>query len=277
MVEMRSLGRLLKSAPWRLSLLHSAPDHRILWLTQGQGRILLNAQRRGVGTNNFLFVPAGEPFSLEGGHQLTGHMLAIGRDDPTPWPSTGYLLRTREVGYQGEIIALFDALSREQVANRDHCAEALAAQARLVSVWLRRQIAAAGDVPEASSAGQRLIAAFMADLERLHPTGATMADYAERLDVTPTHLSRVCKTRLGRSAADLVTERSLHAARHLLETTRKPAKTIAEELGFGSAAYFSRFILSHTGRTPKALRGPAAGAREQSRPQTHTAGPATNR
>jgi AraC family transcriptional activator of pobA len=32
---------------------------------------------------------------------------------------------------------------------------------------------------------------------------------------------------------------------------------IAADLGFGSAAYFSRFILHHTGKTPSDLRGAA--------------------
>lgn len=259
MTEIRSLGRVLRAANWRLALLHSAPDHRILWITQGQGRVILNAQRRGVGTHNFLYIPAGEPFALDTGPQTTGHMVHLSPDDPAPWPGTAYLLRTRDVRQQGEVMAHLDALGREQAAALDHRAEAMTAQARLISVWLRRRLAADGEPVETCSAAQRLIAAFMADLERLYPTGTPMADYAERLDVTATHLSRVCKSELGRSAADLITERMLHAARDMLETTTHPARTIADDLGFGSPAYFSRFILSHTGASPRAIRLRAAG------------------
>ncbi len=259
MVEIRSLGRELRSAPWRLNLLHSMPAHRVLWISQGQGRIILNAERRGVGTNNFLFIPAGHCFALDTGPQMTGHLVMLGPDDTAPWPRTAHLLRTRDVRHQGEVVAHFDAMAREQSGAQEHSEEAMAAQACLLSVWLRRRIAEEGAPPEQSSAAQRLIAAFLADLERLHASGAPMADYAERLDVTATHLSRVCKTALGRSAADLITDRTLHAARQLLETTHHPVGTIATGLGFGSPAYFSRFIHAHTGMSPKALRARAAG------------------
>jgi AraC family transcriptional activator of pobA len=81
-----------------------------------------------------------------------------------------------------------------------------------------------------------------------------MQDYARTLGVTPTHLTRTCKTCSGMTASDLLTRRLLHAARDLLETTNHPANRIAATLGFRSAAYFSRFVLHHTGQTPTALR-----------------------
>ena len=81
-----------------------------------------------------------------------------------------------------------------------------------------------------------------------------MADYAETLDVTPTHLTRAVKSATGKTAADLVTERVLHEARVLLSETQQPARQIAAYLGFGSAAYFTRFIQQHTGLTPSKLR-----------------------
>ena len=56
------------------------------------------------------------------------------------------------------------------------------------------------------------------------------------------------------TAAELLVRRKLHAARVMLEDTDTAVQTIAAGLGFGSAAYFSRFIQHHTGRTPTALR-----------------------
>ena len=86
----------------------------------------------------------------------------------------------------------------------------------------------------------------------------TMADHADALRVTPTHLTRACKAATGKTAADLLTERILYEARVLLVTTRVPAQDIARFLGFGSAAYFTRFILHHTQSTPTGLRKAAA-------------------
>ena len=79
--------------------------------------------------------------------------------------------------------------------------------------------------------------------------------YSDELGVTPTHLTRALKAATGKTASDVLTERVLHAARCLLEETKQPAKDIARHLGFGSAAYFTRFIQQHTGQTPSQLRG----------------------
>ena len=81
-----------------------------------------------------------------------------------------------------------------------------------------------------------------------------MATYAEALDVTPTHLTRAVKAATGKTAADILTERVVYEARVLLGTTDHSAQSIARHLGFGSAAYFTRFIQHHTGKPPSKLR-----------------------
>ncbi|WP_280322780.1 helix-turn-helix domain-containing protein [Sulfitobacter faviae] len=77
-----------------------------------------------------------------------------------------------------------------------------------------------------------------------------MAEHAAALGVTPTHLTRAVKAATGKSAADLLTERSCHAARRLLAETDHTAAEIAATLGFGSAAYFTRFMQQHSGLPP---------------------------
>ena len=81
--------------------------------------------------------------------------------------------------------------------------------------------------------------------------------------MTPTHLTRVCKSEIGKTASALLAERLLHASRRLLADTDVPAKDIADHLGFGSAAYFSRFVQQHTHQSPIQLR-------RSMRPQMHS-------
>ena len=107
---------------------------------------------------------------------------------------------------------------------------------------------------EESSAATRITAAYCARITSHFHETMSMADHAEELGVTPTHLSRVCKESTGKTAADLLTERVLHEARCLLVGTTVPAQDIARHLGFGSAAYFTRFMQHHTKSTPSELR-----------------------
>ncbi|MEM9844925.1 MAG: AraC family transcriptional regulator, partial [Pseudomonadota bacterium] len=131
--------------------------------------------------------------------------------------------------------------------------DAMTAQGELLTVWLRRAMVAE-ETPAAPSASQRLVDAFCALVERDYTLGLPMQEYARRLGVTPTHLTRVCKATTGMTALEILTGRVLYAARDMLETTRLPANQIAARLGFRSAAYFSRFIHNHTGHPPRALR-----------------------
>ena len=108
-------------------------------------------------------------------------------------------------------------------------------------------------MPEPTAA-QRLAMAYAALVERDYTSGKPMAEYARALGVTPTHLTRACRASAGLTASELLTGRIVHALRELLETTDHPVNRVAAMLGFRSAAYFSRFVLQHTGQTPSALR-----------------------
>ena len=120
-------------------------------------------------------------------------------------------------------------------------------------VTLPEVVVGADSLPRLS-AGQRLSRAYCARLVSHFASGASLTEHATFLNVTPAHLTRVCKTEIGKTASALLTERLLHAARRLLSDTDVPAKEVADHLGFGSAAYFTRFIQQHTQASPIQLR-----------------------
>ena len=142
---------------------------------------------------------------------------------------------------------------REQAAPAPLWQRAVHAHCELVAITLYRQ----PNPPAAEkrpTAARRLCRAYCLRIAALQGVQASMADHATALKVTPTHLTRVCKSETGKTAAALLTERQLHAARTLLITSDLPIRDIAAQLGFGSAAYFTRFISQHTGQTPSTLR-----------------------
>jgi AraC-like DNA-binding protein len=126
----------------------------------------------------------------------------------------------------------------------------------LVSAWMTRELARQeGAILRERS--HRLVELFAERMEEQFRTGRGVADYAAQLQVTPTHLSRVCREAAGRPAHALLNERIMYEARRLLLETDMPAREIAEHLGFSSAAYFTRAFSQATGRTPSDFRAPA--------------------
>lgn len=78
--------------------------------------------------------------------------------------------------------------------------------------------------------------------------------YARELGITAPHLNGVCKQLTGRTAIQLLHERTLlEAKRHLLYTAQSVSQ-VAYELGFSDPAYFSRFFRKLAGMTPGQFR-----------------------
>ncbi|MCA0954139.1 AraC family transcriptional regulator [Mameliella sediminis] len=253
-VRSGSFALELQGAPWKFTLLHDREVDVTLWFTRGQGRVIVNGIRRGFSMNNALFLPAGTLFSVEV-QQGTQALIVQSPPGLSPYlPHLPLLLRVRDSLSQAELTGTIDTMSRETMQQRPMLQEALAAHVGLIGVWLHRQVqAGAADTPP-ESAAQRLVRRYAEAVTRDFREPKPMGHYAEALDVTPTHLSRVCRQCCGKTAADILTERKLHAARVALESPKPPVKEVAQSLGFASAAYFTRFIQTHTGQSPTALR-----------------------
>ena len=252
-VEILTLIQWARGANWRLELQHSSPAHALVWITKGQARATIDGIMRGVGVHNVLAIPAGTLMSIQPGAQCFGLVCLIPPNSPVLMPDTAQHLRIRDVQPQAELTAILDAMQREANQPRPFGDEALYAHATLMTVWLRRAMIA-HEVPPPPTAAERLVTAFCALVEQEYRSGRPMADYARDLGVTPTHLTRCCRQCSGLTAADILTQRTLHAAREMLTGSRDAIRHVAAQLGFRSAAYFSRFILHHTGCSPSDLR-----------------------
>lgn len=266
-IRVHTLTQWTRAGAWRLTQLHDHHKDMLIWVTKGQGLSLLQGMRRGVGAHNAFYIPAGTLFSLDTGRTGFGLIVEIPHDPAMTLHADPLLLRIRDVHAQSEFTGLLDNLQRELEQNAPFSEDAAKAHVSLISVWMRRQALAhfGPDEPKAS-AGQRLVEAFSALVTKEFRSGRTMADLAAMLGVTPTHLSRACREHSGMTAADMLTERSMYEARKLIEETPAPLKDISEALGFGSPAYFSRFVQQHTGKAPSELRRLALMPKDPSAP-----------
>jgi AraC family transcriptional regulator, transcriptional activator of pobA len=267
-IRLVTLAQLMLEGRWQLELAHDRDESLLIWITRGQGLALLDGARRGIGTHNVLFVPPHQLMALDLGRQGYGQALVLPAATRLPLPEKPHHLRIRDAGAQAELAGLLEALGREQNARRAMVQSAMAAYGDLCMIWLHRQIARPEQAQPRASAARRLSRAFCARIAGAYSFGAitgaragtSMAGHAAALGVTPTHLTRVSKAQTGKTAATLLTERQVHAARQLLIATDVPVQDIARHLGFGSAAYFTRFVQQHTGKPPTVLRRSARSA-----------------
>ena len=253
-VRMLSLAQLARRGAWEVSLPHDRSEHLMIWITRGQGRLLLGGTQSGFGPHTLLNIPARSMFSLDPGPQVLGHVLTLSLPAcETLHPSPSDIPQAQRISSaieQVALTALFESLQKELRNKATDWPDALMALAQLTVIQQKRLTSDASR----SNAATRLINAYCTQISRTFASGAGMADHAATLGVTPTHLTRVCKAQTGRSAADLLSQRIAHAARIDLLDSGKKAQEIAKDLGFANASGFNRFVRRHFGKPPGALR-----------------------
>ncbi len=249
-----AIPRLAAGGRWRVEAMRSLSEACFLWFTKGQGRITIAGVTRGYTAHNGIFIPPGVMHGFEVGPQVFGTALFFGRNCPITLPSTPLHLRIREVHAQQELNVTLDAIQREldsTVPAHDRAAEHYLG---LLGVWLERQgLKSQADAPR-PDATWRLVARYTSLMEKEFRKGAGVGDLAAALGVTPTHLTRCCQQTCGRSAIELLQDRRIFEARKMLSETSLPVGRIGTELGFTSAAYFTRAFQHRTGSSPTAFR-----------------------
>ena len=78
--------------------------------------------------------------------------------------------------------------------------------------------------------------------------------YAEKLHISASQLSKICRKYLQASPAQLIHQRCVLEAKRLLKSTDLSIKEIAYQLGFADAPYFTNFFKKNTGMNPSGFK-----------------------
>lgn len=249
-----AIPRLAAGGRWRVEAMRAYSEPCLLWFTKGQGRITVAGVTRGYTAHNAIFIPPGVMHGFEVGPQVFGTAVFFGRDCPLTLPKDPQHLRIRETFVAQELNVTLDAIARELTSDSPAHDRAVQAYLGLLGVWLERQVVKAGPDQQKPDAAKRLVTRYTALLEREFRSGMGVAEFAARLGVTPTHLTRCCKQACGRPASGLLHDRLIFEARRLLTETDLPVGIIADSLGFTSPAYFTRAFQHQVGKSPTAFR-----------------------
>lgn len=112
----------------------------------------------------------------------------------------------------------------------------------------------AGQQSRETSPGDVRVDALVNLIDRHFRTHRALSFYADEIGISPTHLNRLVRARNGCSAHELIERKILEEAKRQLIFSMSSIQEISYRLGFRDAAYFSRFFVRGTGRTPKDWR-----------------------
>lgn len=211
-------------------------------------------------------VPAGAIHGFRFERDVDGHVLTVADahlDRLLPPPACERLRRLRVVerpaGALGAACAAAAAVQAEFDGEDTWRLPALDAALSTLLLAVLRAGPAEDAAPAPSSRAQAHLLRLQRLIDERYRRQPTLGELAGELGLTTTQLNRVCRQALGRPALAVLHERLLREARRELAYSTREIKQIALDLGFCDAAYFSRFVRRHTGRTPRAWRAQAGG------------------
>jgi AraC family transcriptional activator of pobA len=242
---------------WRLAVHRHARLHQVLLIERGGGEATLDGRVVPLKPMHIVNVPVGHVHGFSFMPGTEGWVLTIAAEilDEALLATEGLrgvLARSAVVRGTPQIRAIMKQIFAEHAARdfgRAHVLRALsAAMIGLVARALTSESGTSG------SSESNLFRRFEALLEQHHLERWSVADYADALAITPTHLNRVTRAATGDTASHLILNRLIREARRNLVYTNLPVSTIAYALGFEDPAYFSRVYAAATGLSPRAFR-----------------------
>jgi len=102
--------------------------------------------------------------------------------------------------------------------------------------------------------GKVLYDRFMDLLFEVSPVKRSVTFYAEKLCVTPKYLSSIVKEYSGKTACEMIREKTLNEMTYRLRYTTETVKEIAFQLDFPNLSFFGKFFKSFMGMSPMKYR-----------------------
>lgn len=247
---------------WRIRP-HRHDDLVQLFLVlKGQGRACLDSEWHDATAPCLIIIPERAVHEFEWEEDSDGFALSIRANLvsaltqrieslSTVFAGTEILDVTNSRRFLSELFGAIHSESQEQRLHKDVSLDALI---RVLAIWLARTSAAESSSARPAGRANRHHARFTKLIDKRHKLQWSVADYANALGITPSHLNAICQQISGKSTLELIHARLVLAAQRQLAYTERNIAGVAHHLGFADPSYFTRFFKRETGVTPSEYR-----------------------
>lgn len=102
--------------------------------------------------------------------------------------------------------------------------------------------------------GHIIVKQFYQLIEEHYKENFSVNQYAEKLALTPNHLTQTIKRLTGKTTNDIIKSKQILEIKRLLVHTELGVSEIASQFNFADQSYFTRFFRRETGKTPLQYR-----------------------
>lgn len=146
--------------------------------------------------------------------------------------------------------AILNVIQEEHLQNSDN----LLILRTLLKAFLLKLMASSKQQLISPDLNEKRVYQFLMLLENHYTTEKKVGFYAENLSLSPKRLNQILKRKLGKTINQILQERLLIEAKHLLFVGKNRIKEISFRLGFHDSSYFSRFFKKMTTLSPEEFR-----------------------
>lgn len=240
--------------------------YQLLFMRQGSARMLLEGRARELRSRCLVLIPPMVVHGFEFQRDVDGlvvtmaesaveRILAVAPNLEPHLTMPHIIPEPDSAPYFDEAEVLFDNIAREYFGAAAGRVCALQSYLGLAFVILARTIARENERRfSIADKGVELARRFRGLVETHFKEHWTVAAYASELAITPTHLNRISRSVLGRSALEVIHDRLLLEAKRSLIYTSMTVKEVSNALCFSDPAYFTRFFAKNSGQSPTAFR-----------------------
>lgn len=255
---------------------HAHPDHvQILLVESGGGDITIEGERYEVPPGSVVTIPAAMVHEMHFGPDTDGIVVTaataytaeVAQGDkrlieavchPGVYPISGTGVSAQAVAHA------FSWMNREYVwsapgrrlAVMAHFMIIMVAVVRLRSVRVQTQTKARDRDYDILMRHKELV-------ENNFRAQKSMDFYAAEIGISAQRLNQACKARAGKTASEILHERTIIEAKRCLLYMEMNVAEIGYDLGFEDPAYFSRFFSQRVGQPPGAYRAANGATAEQ--------------
>lgn len=228
--------------------------YAVYWIHEGKGTHVIDFQEYEIKTDRIFFIRPEQVHFLHPEANLNYSALQFTEDFIMPFLGNAQkeiaVYKDMNDAEKARITVLFQQIQLESTAKLPNATRLIQSEINTLLLELERMCVSHNCHPTLPD----LLHKYKELIEQNFITERHVQNYASQLSITPNYLNVLTKKYLGKSALDLINERTLLEIKRMLLRTEYDISEIAYKLGFNELSYFSRFFKRHTHMSPLEFR-----------------------
>lgn len=246
---------------------HRHNYYEILLFTEGKGTHMIDFETHALQATSLHFISPGQVHALNREKGVEGYVVNFTKefimlnggnitalnDFPAFNKLVFPILKTSAEDFE-DIVNVVKQMQNEKNSHSTLREALFAAYINILLIKCKELLINTPDYKKKDESTQQLMQRFNMLLEENFITEHKVTDYAEKLNLSPNHLSATIKNITGKTAGDLIQQRRILEAKRLLLHSSISIKELAYTLNFNDPPYFNRFFKKNTNYSPENFR-----------------------